>query len=1229
MNVQKTKGRYYYNKLRIRNWFQSRKRSIFLKNVSKHHSNDYPYTIHNPSLIISSIFSIKKTILVGDNWLDKKNQKPIAIMLYFNKWKYGFTADYLHEYRVIFLPMKISSVTLYFMIIRMIIRPSLFIVWGYKESRLIRFCSRALKIPIHRMEDGFVRSSLLGASHAVPYSLVIDKKGLYYDMRGASDLEDILNKFNFKSDNGLLISAKKSLNMLLDYGLSKYNLPTTSNEKKLYVQGKKQVAVLGQVNKDMAMKYGNPNKWTSEEIVELARMENPDADIYFRPHPEVYKGYQKNKFKTNRIKYTAEVVPPDQPIVEFLEHIDHVYVVNSLSGLDALIRGKKVTVLGYAFYAGWGLTDDRLTYKRRNRVLTLEELFAGVFLKYPRYLADLDNSFVGLCAACNKIKADQYIATFDAFEDTSSIFVSTGNKFFSDVFKKKSREFKDKIFNHSVVKAISEIAPYIFKEKRQRPLLTIAASEFWPQALINNIELTASEELSVVEAIRIDKLFNKNTGVYFEIAILYFVAGTVNFNKSRDKFIERVREHVNSEVLNSFLIDLMEYYPGPYVYKHLNWLFSENNLGDDAISLSEEYLNEVNYLSNDDTSMSTNGEKIFINVNTEKDKRKKEETPEEEKIIAAKEKVEVLYKLLDSYRDNYDYKGVIEIAKKLLLINNFNSIIFVRLANAASLSGDIESAGSLGRLIKVTNLYGHNRAGIHIEVESFNFDSSKKSSQYITQLFALELALNPDRINRNWARLKTYFSSNEHWELFSAMLNLYGKRDMHKVVSYIERGYPEKALHTIELLIEDGNKSDKIFVRYAEILSSLGKHSEAEEILLKLIDNRATHTNYTEYLRLLRATAQFDKAIRVVNEALDKSIDLTYEGHIMPIYFGAKMIEEGFKCFTESDSMLKLIKLFGNDKYRKEHHFRNFNNVLLIFNSGPSEEMRFASMYREIHNSIGHDNYKMTCDHRLHGLFSRSFPEINFIPVERSRFFTKECPPTLYNKLPSTDTCNFLDNKTLDHVMNADQIKLTTELLHNFRKKYSDFRGKDPHLIVDNNRVDFFRKKLPEDVFLVGLSWRSSLTNATRNIHYLTIDDLIPVFDIPNIVFVNLQYDECSHELRAIRKKYNKTIIDFPDLDQMNDFDGVASLMKCLDVVVSPLTAVIELAGSIGTSGLLFSNHGETHWRKVDEKKSDVWYDSVRIIDNGVCGDKKSLVDGIKKELIKRYDNKHSVQGLK
>ena len=67
------------------------------------------------------------------------------------------------------------------------------------------------------------------------------------------------------------------------------------------------------------------------------------------------------------------------------ETIDHVYTITSLAGFEALLRGLKVTTYGCPFYAGWGLTDDRQPNERRGRHLSIEALFAGAYLLYPRY----------------------------------------------------------------------------------------------------------------------------------------------------------------------------------------------------------------------------------------------------------------------------------------------------------------------------------------------------------------------------------------------------------------------------------------------------------------------------------------------------------------------------------------------------------------------------------------------------------------------------------------------------------------------------------------------------------------------------------------------------------------------------------------------------------------------------------------------------------------------------
>ncbi|MEF8701859.1 MAG: capsular polysaccharide biosynthesis protein, partial [Candidatus Accumulibacter sp. UW26] len=54
-----------------------------------------------------------------------------------------------------------------------------------------------------------------------------------------------------------------------------------------------------------------------------------------------------------------------------------------------LLRGKRVVVHGQPFYAGWGLTEDRVrggvALGRRERRLQLDELVAGTLLRYPVY----------------------------------------------------------------------------------------------------------------------------------------------------------------------------------------------------------------------------------------------------------------------------------------------------------------------------------------------------------------------------------------------------------------------------------------------------------------------------------------------------------------------------------------------------------------------------------------------------------------------------------------------------------------------------------------------------------------------------------------------------------------------------------------------------------------------------------------------------------------------------
>ena len=60
--------------------------------------------------------------------------------------------------------------------------------------------------------------------------------------------------------------------------------------------------------------------------------------------------------------------------------------MTSLLGFEALIRDVSVSCYGAPFYAGWGLTDDRMAMPERRKARpTQTQLIHACLIDYPRY----------------------------------------------------------------------------------------------------------------------------------------------------------------------------------------------------------------------------------------------------------------------------------------------------------------------------------------------------------------------------------------------------------------------------------------------------------------------------------------------------------------------------------------------------------------------------------------------------------------------------------------------------------------------------------------------------------------------------------------------------------------------------------------------------------------------------------------------------------------------------
>ena len=84
------------------------------------------------------------------------------------------------------------------------------------------------------------------------------------------------------------------------------------------------------------------------------------------------------------------------------------HTITSLVGFESLLKRKKVFTYGLPFYAGWGLTDDRISCPRRKRKLSLTELVAGSLILYPRYLDPIDLEYCKPELLIKRIKEQYY-----------------------------------------------------------------------------------------------------------------------------------------------------------------------------------------------------------------------------------------------------------------------------------------------------------------------------------------------------------------------------------------------------------------------------------------------------------------------------------------------------------------------------------------------------------------------------------------------------------------------------------------------------------------------------------------------------------------------------------------------------------------------------------------------------------------------------------------------------
>lgn len=210
------------------------------------------------------------------------------------------------------------------------------------------------------------------------HAFLLDDMGYYFDARQSSRLETTLNDPRFSLTDDHRRRAASVIEQIIQKRITKYNKYVGSQPDDRMPSGA--VLVIDQKRGDASISFARANDETFSRMLQAAVDENPNAEIWLKPHPDnIVRGVPTT---ADQVK----ILPDDTSVPDALDRCSCVYTVSSQVGFEAILRRKRTIVFGLPFYCGWGLTEDRQKVPRRTQIRSVEDLFFVSCIQQTVYL---------------------------------------------------------------------------------------------------------------------------------------------------------------------------------------------------------------------------------------------------------------------------------------------------------------------------------------------------------------------------------------------------------------------------------------------------------------------------------------------------------------------------------------------------------------------------------------------------------------------------------------------------------------------------------------------------------------------------------------------------------------------------------------------------------------------------------------------------------------------------
>ncbi|MFN0074375.1 MAG: tetratricopeptide repeat protein, partial [Chloroflexota bacterium] len=188
-----------------------------------------------------------------------------------------------------------------------------------------------------------------------------------------------------------------------------------------------------------------------------------------------------------------------------------------------------------------------------------------------------------------------------------------------------------------------------------------------------------------------------------------------------------------------------------------------------------------------------------------------------------------------------------------------------------------------------------------------------------------------------------------------------------------------------------------------------------------------------------------------------------------------------------------------------------------------------------------------------------------------------------------------------------DQQALMMSLPHHFGTTIETIPISIPYVHIHSDRSAKVAHELsPHGKPRIGLVWSGNPDHPKNSQRSLTLTDLAPLLQVPEIEFFSLQKGPASRD--ATKAPHGTSIRDLSPL--LSDFADTAAVIANLDLVITVDTAVAHLAGALGQPVWLLLSYA-ADWRWLTNRQDSPWYPSMHLFRQGSPGDWKPVIESV------------------